>query len=456
MIYLIIFLPIISLYQQTSSSLFDTGAYHLPVSHAISQFGLPRGIANLDPMMGLISPLFYVAAAFEWLFPGHSWQIVNGFVFCVGLFLVLFFLNRQKGEAFTMLVFPAILVLFFNRHYIGTLSPDLLSNLYALLFFIHLYDSEKKNELGHFISVHTPLIILMTWNKLTSVSLVFILIILIFFLVQKKSILFKKIRIPSLILATVIFILWIASNVYASGYPFYPFAHISFPGDWKIPLGRVQGLSQHIFLWGITPNYSLDVDYSGLWWLPQWISRNFRPGLYRSELLILLSSPVLLFFFWKWNRTSWIGHLLPLGFLFHLLIWLYGSPNPRFLSTWTFLILGFFLGSLFNRLFSKRQFNWLLRLTILYLALFTLAESGINSKLIKGSLQNWWIPFSSPKIAFTTFKLEDGNPVNVPQTTKQIWYMPFPNSRQWPVHARGNMEHGFYPSSGADTLETPF
>lgn len=459
----ILFALIISTYQQSKESLFDTGAYHVVLANWVSKHGFVKGIANLDPHYGLFSPVFILGGLLEKFYQGHSWQILNGVLyFLITSFLFIHIYQRRELYQRYLFIPPFVAILFYSRSYIASLSPDLWVNVAIPIFWFHLYDCIQQKKINQFIQIWTPSLAFLVWVKWSTIPIVFIFFIMLY--VYRKdigwvSLIDKKWWIYLSI--TIVFCMFII-NFIISGYPLYPFTFISFGVSWQVPEERVQALVRHIYLWGITPTYDLAKDYSGLTWISDWWHRNYQSGFYKAELRILISLPILLIYLLKRLEDKKWSSLLVIYSIIQLLVWFTGSPNPRFLQAFLWLIAGLCFGqflydvSQMQSKWVKLIPKWVSIILVCYVMLHMATESGIRSKLLAGTWKDWLIPYSAPNVPYRSLKLDDGNIVHIPTQSKQPWYIPLPSSRQYPVYAIGTIEKGFYPSEEAYFLKTPF
>jgi hypothetical protein len=459
---IIIILIIISTYQQSSGTLFDTGAYHVVIAKWVSNHGLVKGIANLDPHYGLFSPVFIIAGFLELIFEFHSWQILNGILFSV-VSVRLICAYSKENQANYLLFAPAFLaVLFYSRMYIPTISPDLWVNIAIPIVLLMFYRISTNHEVIRLIQLLVPTLVFLIWVKWSSVPLLLTFIVLLIF----KS---KEINWNLLFhlkvwfwLSIVIILTMFVVNTIISGYPLYPITFINFNLSWQVPIERVNGLSRHIYLWGISSNYESLTDYSFTSWFPQWWNRNFNPNLYQKELILLLLLPLQLVYLHYKHRVTKYGLILIVFSIIQLSVWFIGSPNPRFLIGFIWTISGITFGQILidSKSFTKSfKFNFQVALFLIlvsYVFAHMAMESGIRSKLLKVDINAWIKPYNAPIPEYEKFILENGVYVNIPIPSKQPWYIPLPSSRQKPVFAIGSIESGFFPTEEAKEKKTVF
>lgn len=446
---------IISVTQLSTSFLFDTGAYHVVLSKWVAETGLTKGIANLDLTYGVFSPIFFLGGLSLNLYSNQGWQFINGAFFSVCITVFLLLIQKIDKQEKWIAIPTFALVFYFNRGYITSLSPDLWLNLYVPFFLFTLFKAERTRTWTTWVKTHSVIVLFMIWIKLSSLPLLFVGIFILLFkrkeiewnlLFQDKRYIFILLSIPLAMVAT---------NIYISGYPLYPVTLGGVGVPWKVPEARVERLVQHIYLWGITPNYSLEVDYSNYHWISDWIKRNSQSGFYQFELLLLVTLPLQLSFIWKIFKTYLFPKVLILLALSVLIVWFNGSPNMRFLSSWLYSFFGLFIGVMIykmeNSTFSRlsKYIHMFVYLLVGYFLVHSAIESGIRSKLLSGDWKAWIYLYDLPKVEYRQYELEDGNPVFVPTKSKQPWLIPLPGSRQFPVYAVGTVSDGFYPSAEA-------
>jgi hypothetical protein len=143
------------------------------------------------------------------------------------------------------------------------------------------------------------------------------------------------------------------------------------------------------------------------------------------------------------------------------LIWIKGSINPRHLAPWV-LVFGLTSSGLFvfERILKtqigrnlKRPF---LMSVLIILFIQTVIESGVKSKLIFGSAQNWLFLQDSPEVKYKKEEILPDEKISVPLNDKRSWYIPLPQARQTPIYAKGTISSGFEANIPADSISTPF
>jgi hypothetical protein len=397
-----------------------------------------------------------VGALVEAVFPFHSWQIVNGVIFLTACTYFITSKEIQLTVKDGLFLLPILLILFFNRSYISTLSPDLTANFFVIGSFYFAYNAEKTQGWTRFYNYLIPIGAIMLWNKLTSISVIIVFGLLLIHLLRTKAVRFADISRFSMFSAVIIIICMLATNVISSGYLIYPITSLAIESEWTLPVNRAEALRTHIRLWGIDPSYELMHDYSGFWWIPTWIMRNMYGGIYHLETTLLLLSPLFLItLFWK-SKSPVLRYWLPAGFLIHIVIWFLGSPNMRFIGVWLYLLAGLSTWLFLQMSFKPTVVKYLTSFCILYVLVHTAIESGPRSKLLEGPRTNLLFPLPPPSVNYEPHQLDDQTVVNVPTGKKQIWYTPFPCSRQLPVHAFSGKGGGFYPSASAFQLSTVY
>jgi hypothetical protein len=446
------------------SNVFDTGAYHVVLVKWLKEYGLVKGIANLDLMYGAFSPVFILGALFESITNNeNSWKILNATIYLSHLTVVIsLFIKREKRRESGVLL-GYILVLFFSRGYITSLSPDLWVNLavpYSILLFSRSLDSGQSKLL---------VLILFTtftvWVKLSSLPLLLLPLFSIIF--NREKVFSKQLITPVSIWITVLGALYITYNLIISGYLLYPLSFTGFSFEWTVPVERVELIRNHIYLWGINPLYDLNVNYGGFWWFKDWLIRNFSPHLYRNEIIVfpfvvvgLLVNIFNVIIFNSKNEKYFHIYLTGLFFI-ALFFWFYGSPNLRFFSTWIWTYTGIVLFTFYeifvhytsDSIIKNKLLKYSLVISLTYLSGHMAIESGIKSKLIEDGM--WFKTYEKNEIAYEIKKMKNGQKVHIPTDTKQPWYIALPSSREWPVYATGTVENGFRPARSQNS-GTPF
>ena len=107
-------------YASNGPSVYDTGAYHLPLIKWLNNYGTVYGIANLDPHYGFASIWFYLAGLLDFgAFKGVPFHFINALLITIAIGWCFASLKRMYKGVYRLQDLFSILLLayiFFNKH----------------------------------------------------------------------------------------------------------------------------------------------------------------------------------------------------------------------------------------------------------------------------------------------------------------------------------------------------
>ncbi len=435
---IIVFLIYVSSISEASGlvSIGDTGYYHIPLVKWLNEYGLVKGLANLQDSLGFVSGWFYYVSLFDFgLFEDLTYHVLNALAFVWGwVFVALMLIHFREGKygVKDFLLIPITLLLCSKIQFIASISPQL--SLSIMIFWV-IYESfsliEQKNitdaQLGYLILIAAYCVFV----KLSAAPvLLFLLVPTIYYIVERwdnRGLSYSeiiKIAIPSIIL----FSFFIYQNIIVSGYPIYPVPIFDvFNVDWKVPEKQVEFLVEHIRKFGVNPQYQqFDSQYfSNFSWILPWFERN----LYSRELVttvafVLLPLSVVISLVKLTIHKERPGAVLLgtnyLVLIMAILFWFLSSPDPRFGSVWILTTLFFPLALLlkFNRNTADR---WLRVAGCFYLLLlagwicYFVARTNTYTNTIgdRNYMLVWLRDLNTPE--YKRIKIADGTIIHVPE-----------------------------------------
>jgi hypothetical protein len=451
----------------------DSGTYHLPFIKWVEYYPLIKGLANVHSRFGFNYHyhLLYGFFGFSNLI-GTTQHSLNGYMYMMGLvyFYQLFTRYNQKLVFQIASIIALLYISQINKGMTG-FSPDFPVAIIQMIIVFECWQYamlRNNNELNELEKTSFTLIIFwLTMGtitlKLASVSIVFILFIVMF------RTLFKTKIIVSLILFSIlIFTPYFLRNYTMSGYLIYPFYSIDiFNVFWKVPLQKAIEEKVLIKNWALGYDDYFQGAYHYNWALfKRWINR--LPELnkaYTPVVFVLISC-----FFYTF--VKWIFLLLNnakeklfksatqqviLGLVFGLVFWFYNAPDLRFGNGIILPFIAIVFAQVCIKLKLESRMPFISNLFAIVLiascifSLFGIAVSHPDQQ--SNEVKIAWIKQAPyPKPDTVSLKI-DGTPLfkNSNAITGKCWDCPPPcsfPSYKYRFIEPGKIEKGFKPDNG--------
>lgn len=291
----------------------DNDTYYLQTIKWLHEYGLVKGLANLNVAFGQTSPWQILQSGFDFPFMGWPLNDLNGFVFIVFVWIVLKL--KQEVTIRYVLLFSVIILQF-----VSAPSPDL---PVILSLFLALTAYSKGNP---------------KWVALLVIYAVFLKITALPFALLLVWIMWKReISVRFVLCASLPFlILWIAKNMWLTGYPLFPSTMGGMGFDWTVPKSVASSLSDMVR----NHEFRGQPHYRTLGWSGRLLAWAQTGGLERvfnwGMLLALVTAP---FLRWREVRFRPIFSVCLMHFAFILTV----SPQyrfflPEFIFLWVVII----------------------------------------------------------------------------------------------------------------------
>ena len=274
----------------------DTGIYHAQMIHWYEDYGVVKGLGNLQQHFAYNSSSLAYAAVFsmKWLV-GQSLHGTNGFL---QAFLVVWavrglrgFWRRKNhladGCRLAILVYALVV-----SERIMSPATDF-SSMYLVLWVVciwaDLLTGDKNAEFGqiHGYALLSVAAVFVATCKLSAGCLVILALYPFVKLLRRRQ--WKSIFIY-IFCGVLVLAPWLIRNVLISGWLLYPFTALDlFHVDWKIPAEYVQHDSDQIKVWGRCLYDVARIDESPLSWLPVWWAEKRR-----EEMMLLIGNVIAL------------------------------------------------------------------------------------------------------------------------------------------------------------------
>ncbi len=249
--------------------LIDNDTYYLQTIKWLHEHGLVKGLANLNVAFGQTSPWQILQAGFDLPFTGWPLNDLNGFTFVAFAFILLGLTSKVSIRY--ILLFSALLLQF-----VSAPSPDLPVILMLVLAFFAYLDRPS--------GWWAILVVYAIFLKITALPFALLLVVA---LVRRTLPLRFVVRI-----ATPFVFLWIAKNVWLSGYPLFPSTWVAFDFDWTVPEPVAASLGDmirnHEFMGEAGFRSFGWLDRLDRWWRMDGLDRLFNIGMLALFLLALV------------------------------------------------------------------------------------------------------------------------------------------------------------------------
>ncbi len=271
---------IVSFFGSFHPYILDHFGYYVPTVKWLSEFGIIKGISNLDLILGQMSFWHVLQAGFS--------HFTDSFLRLNSVFLLIYLIYIFEKKSWLHLAFLPLLFLFSQQP-----SPDLPVFVFSLIILNEFLDGNKNFgfllTLSVFVfaikptAVWLPLLFLLSWSSFT-----------------KKD--FRQ-----LIPAALLLLLFFFKNIWTFGYPVFPVQLADFGFNWKPNAELLQNSSKLAVEKTFDLQYSFDQikNFSIDEYLINWLTLSGIKGIINSLFLLSLLA-MIIFSIIKRNRKIWI------------------------------------------------------------------------------------------------------------------------------------------------------
>lgn len=390
-----ILLLVTAYFTSRGSYLVDTNLYHAQSIRWIEEYGVVKGLANLQSRAAYNSSMFCLSALYsmKYIF-GQSMHAMQGFmalilgVFCMDLGALW---KRKKVALSDFARIGAI-------YYLTLLHKELMSPssdfaVMIILFYIVISWLDLLEEKNASTVPYSLLCVAGAYTvtlKLTAGLILILLIKPIIMLCRQKK---GKEIITYLSMGILVIAPYLIRNVLICGWLLYPFSSLDlFHVDWKVPKVKVDADSFQIKSWGKGIHefelYGSTPDK----WIPGW----FATVLSATERLLLLGDAVALVLFGvalvykiyqqlvQKKSPDWDVVLVQGTIVASFLFWLLSAPLTRYGYTYILLLILLVLGGIYIAMWGKMPWKKPVVLTVA-IALFFCWKGAVLTKAIWGA-----------------------------------------------------------------------
>lgn len=300
----------------------DHFGYYVPTIKWLSEFGLVKGITNLDWVLGQMSPWHIFQAGFS--------HFADPFLRINSVLLITFFIYIIEKRQWIMLCLSPIFFLFLQSP-----SPDLPAIVISLIILNEIWLQNRNSELLFALSV-LVFSIKPTMIWLPMLSFLYPILVL------KQNL--KFIGLGSFILG-----LYLIKNIWVFGYPFFPLELANLGLSWQPHESLFVESGEIAILKTYDMQYSIDEIHNFSTWdfIRNWL---FLPGI-RGIVNIFFVIALIIFGVFSIKKNNKIVWLILFSILVKSAFVLLFSAQYRFFIDVFFVI--FIL--LFYSLFSKKK-----------------------------------------------------------------------------------------------------
>ncbi|MDE7479384.1 MAG: hypothetical protein K2M91_15860 [Lachnospiraceae bacterium] len=314
----------------------DTNLYHAQAIRWYEEYGVVKGLGNLQWHFAYNSSYFAFAALFSLKFLcGQSLHCTTGFITIILMLWSLYHLRSFFSHEDHMTDMCCIGILFYALvNLTGCVSPASdYATMYMALYLIARWAEtieQTPEDTDAFALLSVFSVYVMTL-KLSAGLLVLLVIFPLVYLIKAKRT--KDICIY-LALGIVTAAPFIIRNVIISGWLFYPYAAIDlFRFDWKIPVNYVNIDSSTIKVWARCLYDPALINMPIKEWLPIWwnAQEHYAQMLILTNVLaVILNIATFLHKMLTKTKISWNTILLNLCVFSNLIAWLLLAPFIRY------------------------------------------------------------------------------------------------------------------------------
>jgi hypothetical protein len=385
-----------------SPFILDNERYYVQTIKWLNEYGFVKGLGNLDVAFGQTSAWHIMQSGFNFNFLTNRINDLNGFllVVCSFWFISKFDAKLKEENQFHWIGFIVLFNLL-SYQFLNAPSPDLPLFLIAQVIFLLFLENKTADD----IKIIVLLFVFLAFIKITIAPLGLLLIFL--FWREKRGAGF-------FITTSFVFgSLWMAKNIFLSGYPLYPFAHFPIDLDWTVPKKVLVDFNHivknHEFL---AISHFADLSYWDKFLL--WMQFGGINGIFNKGIVLLFALAP----FTQKMRTIFEYRLLYVALLIHFITIFLMSPQFRFFLPEFIFLSALVLSDILNRM--KTHPKWVASgllaaaflpvFAIYFINLKSLTTNRLNQDPEKVSWQQLYLPEKNSKFGDIGFvKLQNGN-----------------------------------------------
>lgn len=364
---IVLLILVCAYFTSRGSYISDTNLYHAQCIRWLEEYGILKGLANIQSRAAYNSSAFCLSALYSMKYVfGQSMHALQGFMALLlgGLCLDIGTLWKRKKPVLSDFVrLGAIYYLTLLHREIMSPSSDfavMITLFYIIIVWLDLLERKEASTVPYALLCVAG--VYAVTLKLTSGLILILLIKPVVMLVREKK---GKEILTYLSLGVLVIAPYLIRNVVISGWLIYPMTALDlFDVDWKVPAELVNADSFQIRSWGKgIHEYGLYEAGPSKWW-PNW----FRTTLSSTEKILILADmaalPVFVFMLTrqakeksaeKWDKLL-VMAMAAASFLF----WQFSAPLARYGYVYILSLVLLVFGELYIELWKKKKNTLLL------------------------------------------------------------------------------------------------
>ncbi|KFF10225.1 membrane protein [Chryseobacterium soli] len=328
----------------------DHFGYYVPTIQWLTEYGMVKGMSNLDLTLGQMSIWHIFQAGFS--------NFSDPFLRMNAVILIIYTIYIIEKKSWAQLCFLPVLLLFSQSP-----SPDLPVVVFSLILLNEIVSGNRKTDLLFGFSIFVFAIKpTMIWIPILS------------FL---YSILIVKSNFKSLLFGGAVLLLFFVKNIWTFGYPIFPISIIDLGISWKPNPEILQKSSQYAILKTYDMQYSYQEIQNFSWWeyAKNWL---FLNGI-KSKINILFILSLLVFTIFAFFKKNKMVTLILISILIKSILVLLFSAQYRFFIDVFFVIFFVLFFKQINKTTSIAAFSGLSIVLIIFLTFPTLLQQYLPS-----------------------------------------------------------------------------
>ncbi|WP_257621440.1 hypothetical protein [Chryseobacterium sp. NKUCC03_KSP] len=279
----------------------DHFGYYVPTIKWLTEYGLIKGISDLDLILGQMSVWHILQAGFS--------NFADPFFKLNAVLLIVYGLYIVENKSWIQLIFIPILLIFSQSP-----SPDLPVIIFSLIVLNEILSGNRNISFLFAFSVFT---------FATKPTVIWLPIFILLY-----SIFISKFDYKKLIFGSLVFLLFIAKNIWTFGYPVFPFAIFDLGISWKSNPELLKASSEFALIKTFDEQYSYAeiVKFSWFDHIKNWLSLK---GM-KSMINILFIFSLIGFIIFSIIKKNKIISLICISILIKSILVLFFSAQYRF------------------------------------------------------------------------------------------------------------------------------
>ncbi|MDC8105313.1 LIC_10190 family membrane protein [Chryseobacterium sp. PTM-20240506] len=298
----------------------DHFGYYVPSIKWLTEYGLVKGISNLDLTLGQMSVWHIFQAGFS--------NFSDPFLRINVIILIIYAFYIIEKKSWIQLGFLPVMLLFSQSP-----SPDLPVIIFSLIILNEILSENKKSTLLFALSVFI-FTIKPTMIWLPVLSLLY-------------SVFIIKSSVKNIFLGIVILILFFVKNIWTFGYPVFPIAFVDLGISWKTNPEILKRSSQFAIQKTYDMQYTFEEiqKFSSIDYIKNWL---FLKGI-KAKINILFIVTLLLLILYSVRKKNRVINIITISIIIKTILVLLFSAQYRFFIDVFFIVAFILLSHYINR-----------------------------------------------------------------------------------------------------------